>query len=171
MESEVKNPETAAIVKANRLHAAKILTTVIPTDKVMVHFADNIHDNEKEEKAAEKWAESYEDAIKVHSNTAERFEMALVCTEIGIVIASVGLLLVKKVWLGRTLWVTAVVLGVISMSVAGGTYVQNTKNLHAAEEKIKVSKAVYMEFLKEKQKNDEDKKMLEEIEKKRPEKH
>jgi hypothetical protein len=163
LDGEAKNPDTLILVRSNRLNTTKVLTTVTPTSVVMKGFAKNIRENEEVEKAAETWAESYEDAIKVHSDTANRFETALVCTEIGIVIASVGLLLAKKIWLARILWVTALMLGALSMTIAGNTYMQNTKNLHTAEEKVKENKAAYTKILEGKM-FDADEKMLKDIE-------
>jgi hypothetical protein len=163
LDSEAKNPDTIILIKSNRLNTTKVLTTVTPTNVVMKEFAKNVRDTQKVEKAAETWAESYENAIKVHSDAANRFETALVCTEIGIVVASVGLLLAKRVWLARSLWATSLVLGAISITVAGWTYSEEIKNLHAAEAHIKETKAAYTKIIEDKM-FDVDEKMLRDIE-------
>ncbi len=166
LEAEVKNPEIALVIKANHIQTKKILDTVTPTDEVMVHFAENIRANEKEGEAAKEWAESYEGAIQTHAATAEHFEIALLGAEIGIVVASVGLLLAKKVWFARGAWGIALLLGVLSLSVAGWTKIENSGALHAAEQKIHDAKHHYEELLS-KRTSDTDEKMLEEIEKKK----
>ena len=166
LDGEVKNPETALILKANRLHAKKILDTVTPTDEVMKHFAKNIRANEKEAEAAKEWAESYEGAIQTHAKSAEYFELALLGAEIGIVVASVGLLLAKKVWFARMVWAVALVLGVLSLADATWTKIENDRSLGAAKQKIRDSKDHYETLLSKKADN-VDEKMLEEIEKKK----
>jgi hypothetical protein len=166
LDGEVKNPETTLILKAYRLHTKKILDTVTPTDDVMVHFAGNIRVNEKEAEAAKEWAESYEGAVQAHAATAEHFEISLLGAEIGIVVASVGLLLAKKALFARGAWGVAILLGVLSLSVAAWTKVENSRALHAAEQKIRDSKHHYEELLAKKT-SDTDEKMLEEIEKKK----
>jgi hypothetical protein len=164
LEAEMKEEHTKLLYTAMRHQTDKILNTVTPTEEVINHFAENIRTNEHEEEAAEKWAESYEDAVKVHAHTADHFELALVSTEIGIVIASVGLLLSKKVWFARALWGIALILGMISLSIAGWTKYDDHGKLHEAETKIVEAKKAYEDLVKSK-KVDEDEEMLRKIEK------
>jgi hypothetical protein len=164
LEAEMKDPNTKLLYTALRHQVDKILNTVTPTKEVLNNFAKDIRTNEREEKAAEKWAESYEGAVKVHAHAADRYELALVCTEIGIVIASVGLLLARKVWFARSLWGVAVVLGAISMSIAGWTTYDDHGKLHEAEMNIKDAKKAYEDLIR-KREGDEVEEMLMKIEK------
>jgi hypothetical protein len=163
MDKEEKSRDTALILKVLHLHNKKVLDTVTPTDTVMFNFAESIREDQKEAEAAKKWAESYKDAVEGHAKTADRFELALVCAEIGIVVASVGLLLAKQVWFGRAAWALAILLGLTSLFVASGTKIENGIALHYAEEKIEKAKEHYHEILAEK-KTDEDEQMLKDLE-------
>jgi hypothetical protein len=139
IEAEVKNPDVRNTIKASQLGTDKILNTVIPTDNDVKRFLGLIHRIREENEAAKVWSESYHEAVTVHADTAERFEIAMLGAEIGIVIASVSLLLVKKPTFARGAWSLAIVLGVLSMGLAIGTKINNTHILHSAEEKITTS--------------------------------
>jgi hypothetical protein len=131
LEARVTNPDTAQGIHALRLEARKILNTVTPTAEDLQRFAKLIRKHHVEGEAAKEWAESYEDAVKVHSLSASRFEIAQLLAEFGIVIASVGLLLHK-----RAPWYAAILLGGISLGIVVFTYGANIWTLHGAEEKI-----------------------------------
>jgi hypothetical protein len=164
LESQAKNPDTAQGIKAVRLEAKKILNTVTPTRSDVLRFTRLIRRHQKEAEGAKEWAESYKDAIEVHELTASRFERAQIAAEIGVIIASVGLLLSghKRFALGA--WIAAIVLGVITLSVAGGTYAVNHQKLHGAEEKIAASARHFAEMSTEKEDVAEDEKLMQEIE-------
>ena len=92
-----------------------------------------------------------------------RFEIAQLAAEIGIVIASVGLLLSRKVGFARTLWCIALVLGIISLSVAGFTKIRNMQRLHDAEERIHEAVQVYESKNRDEEDVVDDKKLQEDI--------
>ena len=96
LDAEVQNSDTKKSIKAAELNADKILDTVTPTEKDVMRFLALIERTREENEGAKHWSESYRDAVKVHENTADRFELAMLAAEIGIVIASVGLLLSKQ---------------------------------------------------------------------------
>jgi hypothetical protein len=83
--------------------------------------------------------------------------------EIGIVIASVGLLLAKRVGFATGAWGIAVVLGIICVCIAGGTKVINTQTLHDADAKIQASEHHYTSMNKDEEDVVEDRKLEEDI--------
>jgi hypothetical protein len=161
--ADVKNPDTMQGIKATELQVDKILNTVTPTETDVLRFLSLLDRIEVEAEAAKEWSESYQDAVQAHANTAERFEIALLAAEIGIVIASVGLLLSKQVAFARGAWGIAVVLGVLSLCIAGGTKIINTRTLLGAEEKIHASEHHYNSMNKDEEDVVEDKKLENEI--------
>jgi hypothetical protein len=163
--AEVKNADTMHGIRATELQTDKVLNTVTPTEEDVVRFLGLTDRVREESKAAKVWADSYHDAVAVHANTAEHFEIATLAAEIGIVIASVGLLLSKKERFARGLWLIAVVLGLISLGVAGWTKVGNVQTLHAAEAKIKTNEEHYEHMNKDEEDEKDDKEMEEAVKK------
>jgi hypothetical protein len=76
-------------------------------------------------------AEAYDPAIEAHQAAAEWYERAQLCAEIGIVIASIALLLGS-----RTMWGVAIVIGIAGAGIIGKTYAETGHALEAAEKKI-----------------------------------
>jgi len=138
--ADIKNPDTLHAVKAGELQTEKILTTVTPTKADVERFLALVSRTRDEAGAAHEWSESYTGMIRAHENIATYFELALLGSEIGIVIASVGLLLSKRQRFARTALITAAALGVASLSIAGGSKMFNTPLLHAAEKNIEHAK-------------------------------
>jgi hypothetical protein len=161
--SAVKNPETLQGIKANELQTDKILNTVTPTEGDVLRFLTLLDRIREEADGSKEWSESYHDAVQVHAHTAERFEIATLAAEIGIVIASVGLLLSRQFRFALTLWLIAVTLGAVSLSVAAATKVNNSLVLHAAEEKIHKCEHHYRSMNKDEEDVVEDKKLEEDI--------
>lgn len=83
---------------------------------------------------AHHWAESFEPAISAYSNQAEGFEHGQLCAEIGIVLASIALLMSNK-----KAWAVAIGLGVLCAVVVAFTFVTERPKLHAAEAAIEVA--------------------------------
>jgi uncharacterized membrane protein YhiD involved in acid resistance len=163
IDAEVKSPDSRNTIKATQLGIDKILNTVIPTEKDVGRFLALIHRIREENEAAREWSESYHDAVTVHENTAARFEISLLGAEIGIVIASVGLLLARKTMFARSAWGIAIALGLLSLGVAIATKVHNTHALHGAEDKIQKSEHHVTSLNRDKEDIEEDKKLEAEI--------
>jgi hypothetical protein len=163
IDAAVKSADVKIGIKAAQVGTDKILNTVIPTEKDVRRFLGLIHHIRKEDEAAKEWSESYHEAVTVHENTANRFEIAMLGAEIGIVIASVGLLLAKKAMFARGAWCLAIALGLLSMGVAIATKVNNSHVLHGAEEKIQKSEHHFASLNRDKQDVEEDKKLEQDI--------
>jgi hypothetical protein len=163
--ADVKNPDTVQGIRAAELQTEKILNTVTPTESDVLRFLSLLDRIREEAEAAREWSESYHDAVQAHANTSERFEIALLAAEIGIVIASVGLLLSRRVAFARGAWGIAVVLGLLCLCIAGATKVINTRTLHDAEAKIQTSEHHYTSMNKDEEDTVEDKKLEDDIRK------
>ena len=163
LDDEIKNPDTKKSLLASKLHSDKILNTVIPTPDDVERFLKLIDRTRDDMEAAKEWSESFHDAVALHKNSAEHFEYALVTAEIAIVIASVALLLAKQVVFARGAFSIAVVLGLTSLTIAAGTFIQNKRALHATEEKIESCHEHYKEKNRDKEDVVEDKKLEEDI--------
>jgi len=159
------NSESAQGIKVTRLEAWKILSAVVPTGNDVRRLIDLVESYEKQAEVAREWSESFHDAIALHRDSAAKFEIAQVAAEIGIVIASVGLLLGRLKWFARGAWITAMLLGVLSMSLFGWTTVVNHHRLHDAEHKIEKTREHYEAAVDEQKDREEDRKLVEETKK------
>jgi hypothetical protein len=86
---------------------------------------------EHDMKEAKEDAECYDDKIQAHFESAEWYERAQLCAEIGIVVASVALLLGS-----RPIWYVALVFGACCAGIIGRTYMHTSTALTMAEQKI-----------------------------------
>jgi hypothetical protein len=80
-------------------------------------------------------AEAYDAAIAAHAREAEGYERAQLCAEIGIVIASIALLITS-----RGLWLVAVLIGLLGLGNGVVTRVTTSRALAAAEHAIEEAK-------------------------------
>jgi hypothetical protein len=108
------------------------LLTPDPEELTRFHGMARAYDRDMRE--AKEDAEAYEGAITVHEQAAERYEWAQLAAEIGIVIASIALLLGN-----RLVWMVSVVLGVVCAGSLGWTFADSRRDLAAAELKIKAA--------------------------------
>jgi hypothetical protein len=124
--------EDTAEVKETIDVATRELADILSPDKEdEVRFA-KLRDNYKRDMAeAKEDAEAYDGAIEAHQDAAEWYERAQLCAEIGIVIASIALLLGS-----RGVWGVAVVIGAAGAVIIGMTYVRTAHALEVAEKKI-----------------------------------
>ncbi len=169
LESKAGSEDTRIILTATRWQSEKVLNTVIPTPGDVRRFLVLIEQARKENEAAHEWSESYHEAVEIHKNTAEMFEYALVGAEIAVVIASVGLLLAKQARFALSAFCVAVLLGVISLSIAGQTFFHNRSVLHAAEAKIEHSHEKFKHLNRDKQDVEDDMKLEKSMEDDLPE--
>jgi hypothetical protein len=76
-------------------------------------------------------AEAYEGAIDAHQEAAEGYGRAQLCAEIGIVVASIALLLGSRV-----VWVVAIVVGLAGGAIVAKTAVTTAHAMDAAAQKV-----------------------------------
>ena len=103
-----------------------------PDHAVIVDFAKSAKNYERDMKEAKEDADSYDKMIEARQDAAEGYERALLAAEIGIVIASVALLLAN-----RMVWGVSLVLAMACMGTAGYTFCVSRHDVAAGEEKIK----------------------------------
>jgi hypothetical protein len=76
-------------------------------------------------------AEAYDGAIHAHEREAEGYERAQLCAEVGIVVASIALLVGS-----RMVWFVAIAVGLLGVGNGVTTRIQTSRELAAAEQKI-----------------------------------
>ena len=100
-------------------------------------------DYAKERKFSKDWADSYEPMIQAHFEGAEGYEHAQLIAEIGIVLASLGVLLAS-----RTAWLISIVFAVLCIGQLGRTYMHTRGEVHEASEKVDHTGDAYHELRK-----------------------
>jgi hypothetical protein len=76
-------------------------------------------------------AEAYDGVIEAHHESAEWFERAQLCAEIGIVIASIALLMAS-----RGVWAVSVLIGLSGAAIIAFTFIHTRSSLAAAEARV-----------------------------------
>jgi hypothetical protein len=104
----------------------------------MVALARTVQRYYSESQAAVEWDIAYTPAIQAHVEGQEYYEWGMLCAEIGIVIASISLLLRKRVFL-----YLAIALGVASVAVLIFTYSKTEPVVRAIEERTAEAAKVY----------------------------
>ncbi len=89
---------------------------------------------DRDHREAKEDAEAYDGAIEAHQEAAEHYEWGQLAAEVGIVVASIALLLSS-----RGLWFIALALGATCAGTLGVTFVQTQKAVAAAEQRIKAA--------------------------------
>ncbi len=127
--------DTAELKEA--IHVATIeLAEVLTPEQEDVERILSVAKKYKHDMAeAKEDAESYEGAIEAHHEGAEGYERSQLCAEIGIVVASIALLIAN-----RLAWVVAIVMGLLGGGNIGYTYVHTRSELKEAE--LKIAEAV-----------------------------
>jgi Domain of unknown function (DUF4337) len=119
-------------LKASIAIAAKEVAEVLsPDPEDEAHLKGIARRYAHDMKEAKEDAECYDDKIKAHFESAEWYERGQLCAEIGIVVASVALLLSS-----RKVWFVALIFGAASAAVILRTYVHASSVLEAADQKI-----------------------------------
>jgi len=102
-----------------------------PDQSVIKNFAKVAKTYERDMKEAKEDADSYDQMIEARQDAAEGYEHALLAAEIGIVIASVALLLAN-----RLVWSFSVILAITCIGTSGYTFQKTRRAVATAEDKI-----------------------------------
>ncbi|HEX4336445.1 MAG TPA: DUF4337 family protein [Polyangiaceae bacterium] len=89
---------------------------------------------DRDHREAKEDAEAYDGAIEAHQEAAEHYEWGQLAAEVGIVVASIALLLGS-----RGLWFISLALGMTCAGTLGVTFAQTGKAVAAAEQRIKAA--------------------------------
>ena len=112
----------------------------------------------EELEAAQKWAESYDEAVEAHFEASEHYEWGQLAAEIGIVIASVALLLSN-----RKAWYVSVAMGAICAFALVSTYVTTRSHLQHATVEVAETKAKYTAMRQGAEGKDADQQLLADV--------
>ncbi len=118
-------------------------------------FAKMAKKFEHDMREAKEDAESYEGAIEAHFGASEWYERAQLLAEVGIVVASIALLMGS-----RKVWMVAVCCGLLGAGVIGVTFVKTRSALVTADKKIEEA-AKRAEMIEEDDEDEDEKKALE----------
>lgn len=127
----------AAILSLQQLHAiATEGAKVNATD--MVTIANSANRYFAEAQAAKAWVDAYDPIVAAHSVAQEEYEHAQLAAELGIVFASIALLLRR-----REPWLFGIFLGIASIVLLVMTYRHTAHEVHAAEAKLGETETSY----------------------------
>lgn len=157
-----KKSEGAAVtsVKCVRLQTRNIIETVTPTQLDLDRFAWLVMKFNDQKDAAREWTESYEECVEAHHEAAEHFEYGQLCAEIGIVLASIAMLMKSR----KVFWL-AVLLGIAGLVVVAMTWNTTSTKLHHSEKRIEKAQRRYVALSSEAADIKADEELVEEIEK------
>jgi hypothetical protein len=123
--------DTSELKAAIALASKELADVLTPDPEDETHLKNMANRYEHDAKEAKEDAECYDDKIAAHFDAAEWYERAQLAAEIGIVIASVALLLGS-----RAVWAISLVFAVSGAGVIGRTFWHTHSMLEVAEKKI-----------------------------------
>jgi hypothetical protein len=100
-------------------------------------------DYTRERNLAKQWADTYRPLVEGHFGAAEGYERAQLLAEIGIVLASLGVLLSS-----RPAWMLSVILSLICVAQLGRTFIHTSNVVGDSHEKIHHAEEAYTELRK-----------------------
>jgi hypothetical protein len=130
--SGVKDDEDTAELKDLIASATEDMADLLTPDaSELVRFRRISREYERDMREAKEDAEAYDLSIEAHQEAAERYEWAQLAAEIGIVVASIALLLGS-----RKVWAASLALGLVCTGSLGLTYARTAHALSLADAKI-----------------------------------
>jgi cell division protein FtsB len=115
-------------------------------------------DYTKERNLAKDWADAYHPLVEGHFDAAEGYERAQLIAEIGIVLASLAVLLSS-----RPAWMLSVILSGICVVQLGRTFIHTSSVVRDSHEKIHQQEEAYSELRKGHVGENEDEKAIEQL--------
>jgi hypothetical protein len=115
-------------------------------------------DYSKERNFAKKWADTYHPLVEGHFNAAEGYERAQLIAEIGIVLASLAVLLTS-----RPAWMLSVILSGICVVQLGRTFIHTSNVVRTSHEEIHRAEEAYTELRKSHSGENDDEKAIERL--------
>jgi len=128
----------SAILSLQQLHATAAVEGAKVNAADMVTIASSANRYFAESQAAKEWVDAYDPIIAAHSVAQEEYEHAQLAAELGIVLASIALLLRK-----RAPWLAGVLLGVGSIVLLAMTYLHASHDLKGTEAKLEETETHY----------------------------
>jgi hypothetical protein len=112
----------------------------------------------KERNLAKSWSDTYRPLVAGHFDAAEGYERAQLIAEIGIVLASLGVLLSS-----RPAWMLAVILSGICVVQLGRTFIHTSSVVHDSHKEIHHAEEAYTELRKSHVGDNDDQKAIERL--------
>jgi hypothetical protein len=151
--------DPTALIAAIKLSTKQISDALAPHKEDVLKFTRLVHKYRSERDIAKEWTESFDAAIHAHTEAAEHYEWGQLCSEIGIVIASIALL-----FSSRKVWGVSLVLGLSCAGILGWTYSTTHAEVHHAEVRIHESGKKYSDLRKSQDEKPDDEKLVAEVE-------
>jgi hypothetical protein len=147
------------LIELEKLHAGDISQMDEARKAGLEHrFIELAMDYTKERTLSQKWEESYKPLVDAHFSASERYDHAQLFAELGIVMASLAVLLAS-----RPAWKISVVLGVLCMLQFGYTYFTTRKEVHKSEVQVEIEHDAYWDLRNAHVGANKDEKVLEEL--------
>lgn len=128
-----------AFLTLSQAHALAFGGEAGKVNKADVLVMANTVDRYLEESALAKAAtNSYQTVVRLHMEAQEGYEHGLLAAEIGIVVASVALMLRM-----RSVWLVAVAMGVLSAALAASTHTRSGREMQESLDKIAKATKTY----------------------------
>ncbi len=118
-------------------------STSAATTAILPRFLRLYSDYARERKLSKEWADSYSPLVQTHFESAEGYEHAQLIAEIGIVLASLGVLLGS-----RPAWLVSLVFAAVCVAQLGRTYIRTQHEVAEASEKVHTGEEGYTELRK-----------------------
>jgi hypothetical protein len=115
-------------------------------------------DYKKERNLAKNWADTYHPMVEAHFDAAEGYEHSQLLAEIGIVLASLAVLLTS-----RPAWMLSLILSVICVLQLGRTFIHTSSMVRTSLEKIHHAEEAYADLRKSHVGENEDEKAIERL--------
>jgi hypothetical protein len=125
---------------------------------VLERFIRLYMDYSTERALSKTWADSYQPLVEAHFEAAEGYEKAQLIAEIGIVIASLGVLLAS-----RTAWVISILIASLSIGQLGRTLVHTRSSVGSDEVKVEKAEEAYQDLRKAHSGANEDEKTVDQL--------
>ncbi|MBF0543987.1 MAG: DUF4337 family protein [Candidatus Riflebacteria bacterium] len=145
-------------IRATRLVGKNLLEKFPPRKDDMLLLGRTINRYYAESQAAGEWVDSFNPVVKAHLEGQESYEQAQLFAEIGIVIASIALLLRVRI-----AWIASILLGILSLGTMGKTYAELSKELKPSAEKVEELGKSYRELRIEGKSTEADQALVDEV--------
>ncbi|HEX3528664.1 MAG TPA: DUF4337 family protein [Thermoanaerobaculia bacterium] len=139
------------------LHGAQAAPGAQPSP-VLERFIRLYMDYSTERTLSKTWADSYEPLVEAHFEAAEGYEKAQLIAEIGIVIASLGVLLAS-----RTAWIISILIAALSVGQLGRTLVHTRSSVGSDNVKVEKAEEAYQNLRKAHTGANEDEKTVDQL--------
>jgi hypothetical protein len=150
---------TALLIEGLKIVTRRITDSLAPQKEDVRSLVGLAKKYETERDAAKEWSESFDEAVEAHTESAERYEWGQLAAEVGIVIASIALLMSSK-----KIWSASLVLGVLAIGIVAHTRMTIHTHLVEAEHKIEEHGKVYRELRKNQSLGDEESALIKSVE-------